>query len=87
MDGPEARPQTGSGETGPIGDHCPRCGSTDVVAGLRFNQNVEVGPFGISYTVLGFLSAVETLRADLCRNCGTVTRFYVKNANRKWSMR
>lgn len=85
MDGSETRPQQVSGEPGQRGDPCPRCGSTDVVAGLKFNQNVEVGPFGISYTVLGFLGAVETLRADLCRACGTVTRFYVKNANRKWS--
>jgi hypothetical protein len=66
------------------GPPCPHCGSRDIVSGLKFNLNAEVGPLGLSYKAVAFLRGTEQLYAELCRGCGTVTRTYVKNTQRNW---
>ncbi len=66
------------------GKPCPHCGSSDIVSGLEFNLNAEVGPFGLHYKAFAFLAGTEKLYAELCRACGTVVRTYVKNTKRNW---
>lgn len=66
------------------GAPCPHCGSRDIVSGLRYNLNAEVGPLGLSYKAFGPVRGTEQLYAELCRACGTVVRTFVKNTDRKW---
>jgi len=72
--------QSNGRETAP----CPDCGSSDIATGLVLSQNVEAGPFGILYRAVGVFRGTERLQADLCRNCGSVTRMFVKNFQRNW---
>ena len=63
---------------------CPYCGGTDIVRDLRVEKSAEAGWVGLDYKALGPLRGTEPLLADLCRTCGTVCRFHVKNTARKW---
>jgi len=63
---------------------CPFCGSGDVIAGLKLNQNAEVGRIGLAYKAAAIFTGTEPLLADLCRACGSVVRFFVKDSTRKW---
>lgn len=72
------------GERGQQNARCPRCGGADVITGLRANQNAEVGQIGLAYKTAKIFVGTELLRADLCRTCGTVVRFFVSDPNRNW---
>ncbi len=63
---------------------CQHCGGSDLIGGLEVNQSVEVGSTGLRYKTAKIFVTVEPLKAELCRNCGTVVRFYVKETNRNW---
>ena len=63
---------------------CPHCGSTDVITGLKVSQNAEVGRIGLAYKAAVLFVGTEELHADLCRGCGSVIRFFVKETNRNW---
>jgi hypothetical protein len=65
------------------GARCPHCGGVEV-AGLMVHQNAEVNQVGLAYKTAKIFITVEQLYADLCLNCGTVVRFFVKETNRKW---
>lgn len=80
-------PKEGFHQGGFSGGRCPYCGGSEIVAGLEFNQGVEVGPFGLLYRALGPFTGTEKLRADLCNACGTIVRIYVKETKRKWIQR
>lgn len=70
-------------QTGAVGK-CPACGGSDLVRGLEMAQGVEVGTFGFRYRAAKIFVGTEQLKAELCRSCGTVVRFYVKETNRNW---
>lgn len=70
--------------SGPEPRRCPHCGGDDVITGLKINQNAEVGRIGLAYKALGPFVGTEQLSADLCRACGTVVRFFVKDTSRRW---
>ena len=80
-------PKQGFHQGGFSGGRCSYCGGSEIVAGLEFNLNAEVGPFGLSYRAFGPFRGTEKLYADLCTACGTVLRTYVKEAKRKWIQR
>jgi hypothetical protein len=63
---------------------CPHCGSRDVVQDVPVVKSVETGWVGLHYKALGPLCGTEPLLADLCRDCGTVCRFHVRNPARTW---
>lgn len=63
---------------------CPHCGSEDVVTGLKLNQAAEVGNIGLAYKTARIFVGTEQLHADLCRACGSVVRFFVKDPRRNW---
>ena len=64
---------------------CPRCGGSDLIGGVQMGLTAEVGSLGLRYRAAKIFSGVEAMRAELCRGCGTVVRFYVKETNRNWS--
>ena len=68
-------------------DRCPRCGGTDLAAGIELNQNAEAGRIGLEFKAVGIFRGTEQLLADLCRGCGTVVRLYVETTDRKWITR
>jgi hypothetical protein len=69
---------------------CAHCGGDDITTGLKLGLTAEVGDVGIKYEATGrFLGMAllgnEPLRLDVCNSCGTVTRIYVRDTERKWS--
>lgn len=81
MDDPGARLREGMRTCG--AQRCPYCGSDDVVTGLKMNQSAEVGKIGLQHKKAIFVCS-EQLRADLCRACGSVVRFFVKDTDHNW---
>jgi hypothetical protein len=65
-------------------DKCPYCGGSEIVANIRISQTAEVGKIGLSFKTAMILVGTEPILADLCSGCGSVTRFHVKNTDRKW---
>jgi predicted RNA-binding Zn-ribbon protein involved in translation (DUF1610 family) len=76
-------PAAGSLQSGWKGG-CPHCGAANIVSGLEFNLNAEVGPWGLSYKAFGPFRGTEKVCAELCTSCGTVVRIYVNEPNRNW---
>ncbi len=66
------------------GGRCPHCGGVEVAAGVQVIQNAEVGRIGVAYKTAKIFVAAEQLWADLCMNCGTVVRIFVKETKRDW---
>jgi hypothetical protein len=69
---------------------CTHCGGDDITRSLTLGLTAEVGGVGIKYEASGkFLGMAlvgnEPLHLDLCNTCGTVTRIYVRETERKWS--
>ena len=69
---------------GTAGGSCPHCGSGELITGLKVNQNAEVGRIGLAYKAALLFVGTEELHADLCRACGSIVRFFVKETNRNW---
>ena len=63
---------------------CPECGGTDIAKSVGISKMTEAGPIGLGYNTEYFVKASEPLVVDLCRTCGTVTRLYVKRADKRW---
>ncbi len=63
---------------------CPRCGGNNITAGVRVNQTADAGTVGLSYKTKFVIMGTERLYADICSDCGTVVRFFVKNPARQW---
>ena len=87
MNDQETDPTAAFHQGGWSGGRCPHCGSSDIVTGLEFNQNVEVGPWGLSYKAWAFLGGTEKVHAELCSSCGTIVRTFVKEPKRNWVRR
>jgi hypothetical protein len=69
---------------------CPHCGGDDLSRGLKLGLSNEVGEVGIKYHATGkflgmSLLGNEPLHVDFCNSCGTVTRIYLRETERKWS--
>jgi hypothetical protein len=63
---------------------CPHCGANDFIRAVKLSQPVQTGSIGLVHRKALVFDATETLLADLCKACGTVTRFYVRETNRNW---
>ncbi|MEI6604661.1 MAG: hypothetical protein WCP35_05080 [Verrucomicrobiota bacterium] len=70
-------------ETG-LGDCFQDCLFSDIAIGVGISMTAETGGVGLSYKALGILRGTSPLFADLCRQCGTVIRFHVKEADKPW---
>lgn len=87
MNDERTSPKEGFHQSGGASKPCPHCGSSDIVTGLEFGLNAEVGPFGLLYKAVAFLRGTEKLHADLCHGCGTILRLFVNNTQRDWNQR
>ena len=63
---------------------CPDCGSGDVVSGISVRQTAEASDIGLNYKALGILRGTVPMYADLCRQCGTIVRFFVREKDKPW---
>jgi hypothetical protein len=63
---------------------CSHCGSAELVLGVRIGQSAEVGHIGPQFKDGMLLVGTEPLFVDLCKACGHVQRFYVKNPDHRW---
>lgn len=63
---------------------CSECGSHDIAVGIAVTKTAEAGHVGLSYKALGILRGTAPLSADLCKRCGTIVRFYVRDPDLPW---
>jgi len=66
---------------------CAHCGGSGRTRDIRVSQSNETGGTGLEYTMAKVFTACEELLADLCTDCGTVVRFYVRRTDRPWLTR
>jgi hypothetical protein len=66
---------------------CTFCGSPNIVEELIVKASVDHEMVGLVYRTIGFLTSTEPLFADLCSDCGTISRFFVRNTDRNWKTR
>ena len=68
---------------------CPYCGSERIEYGIAWGKSAETGNVGLKYaTGTGFFSAVGVVQvySDLCLDCKSVLRTYIKeDTNKIWS--
>lgn len=63
---------------------CVYCGSHNIKKGIDVAMNAEVNKIGLRYFAHSVFRVVEPFYADLCEDCGSITRFWVKDTQRKW---
>ena len=64
---------------------CPYCGSDNIEMGVAWGKSTETGNVGLKYKA-GIFVGVTQVYSDLCVNCGTLLRTYIKDSTpRKWS--
>lgn len=67
---------------------CPICNSQRIEVGIAWGKSAETGNVGLKYTTgTGFFSptGVAEVYADLCLDCKTILRMYIKeDTNKIW---
>ncbi len=64
--------------------NCIYCSSTNIQSDILIDQNTTVpGGIGLKYRAK-ILVCVEPVYAELCKDCGSIIRIYVKNTDRNW---
>lgn len=64
---------------------CPYCGNERIEAGVAWGKATEAGNVGLKFSK-GFLVGVTQVYSDLCLDCGTIVRSYIKDTtDRKWN--
>ena len=66
---------------------CPHCGSERIEKGIAWGQAAEVGNIGLQYESAGFLKTIGTVEvySDLCLDCKTIVRTYIKDdTDKQW---
>jgi hypothetical protein len=63
---------------------CTECGSTDFAAGVCVSLTGAGGSVGLTYRAGTVFRVTEPLYADVCRQCGTVARFSVREKDKPW---
>ena len=85
MDDRGTNPGECSLKEGQSGKLCPHCGGSEIAAGVRLTRTGQVHlSIGMAYKAAAIFTGAETLHADICRSCGTVLRFFVKEPGRNW---
>lgn len=68
---------------------CPYCGSERVEQGVAWGKSAETGNIGLKYSTgsgLFSLTGVAQVYSDLCLDCKTLLRTYIKeDTNKDWS--
>ncbi|MDD3844929.1 MAG: hypothetical protein PHC90_01070 [Syntrophorhabdaceae bacterium] len=63
---------------------CPHCGGSNIVRGVTVDQTADAGRIGLAYKTKFVIMGTEQFFADVCDDCGTVARIYVKKTGRNW---
>jgi hypothetical protein len=63
---------------------CPYCGSSNIVRNILVDQTADAGRIGLAYRVRFRVIIPEQLLTDLCDDCGSVVRTFVRTTGRKW---
>ena len=71
---------------------CPYCGSERIEFGVAWGKSAETGNVGLKYEKgnggLFSLSGVAQVYSDLCLDCKSILRTYIKeDTNQNWSHR
>ena len=69
--------------------NCPYCGSPRIEVGISWGKSAETGNVGLKYDT-GFgpftVNGVVQVYSDLCLDCKTVLRTYIKeDTNKNWN--
>jgi hypothetical protein len=66
-------------------DKCIYCQGSNLDKGILIRGSKDIGHIHFECTEstggLAMFAKPEHILADLCKDCGSITRFYVKNAN------
>ena len=65
---------------------CIHCGGTNLGENIQVAMTAEAGSIGLRYATKFLVNGVEPFYADLCNDCGSITRLYVKNGERRWRL-
>ena len=64
---------------------CQYCGSEKIETSVAWGKSAETGNVGLKYKS-GFLVGVVQTYSDLCLDCGSIIRSYIKeDTDKKWS--
>ena len=68
---------------------CPHCGSERIEIGVAWGKSSETGNVGLKYRAgggfFGGITGVVQAYSDLCLNCGTIVRTYIKeDTSKEW---
>lgn len=64
---------------------CRYCGSEHIEEGVAWGKSTEAGNVGLKYKC-GILSGVVQVYSDLCLDCGSLLRMYIKeDTDKEWS--
>lgn len=68
---------------------CPYCGSQRIEQSVAWGKSAETGNIGLKYSTgsdLFSLTGVVQVYSDLCLDCKTILRTYIKeDTNKDWS--
>lgn len=63
---------------------CPYCGSSNIVRNIKVDQTADAGRIGLAYRARFMIITPEQVLADLCDDCGSVVRTFIRTTGRKW---
>lgn len=63
---------------------CTHCGGSNVICGVRVDQTADAGRIGLAYKTKFVVIGTEPFYADVCDDCGTIVRLYIKTRGRTW---
>lgn len=65
--------------------NCPYCASPRIEVGISWGKSAESGNVGLKYN-MGLLTGVAQVYSDLCLDCKTVLRTYIKeDTDKNWN--
>ena len=68
--------------------NCIYCNSTNIQPDIVMDQDTTApGGIGLKYHTKFLFDGVEPLYAELCKDCGSITRLYLKNVDRNWCIK
>lgn len=67
---------------------CPLCGSERIEEGIAWGKTAETGNIGLKYQKKGFFGVIGVAQvySDLCLDCKTIVRSYIKeDTDKAWN--
>ncbi len=62
---------------------CQYCGCQDIEQGIVGTGNDNASNFALTYRRGGIFVGLTTVYFDLCKNCGAITKMYIKESTDK----